>query len=50
MIFGKNEVINMNFYDSEEYNQLIKELDKLVYTKCNLLRPTNEIELDDNYS
>ena len=40
----------MNFYGSEEYNQLIKELDKLVYTKCNLLKPTNEVELDDEYS
>lgn len=50
MIFGKIEVINMNFYGSEEYNQLIKELDKLVYTKCNLLKPTNEVELDDEYS
>ena len=50
MIFGKIEVINMNFYGSEEYNQLIKELDKLVYTKCNLLKSTNEVELDDEYS
>ena len=50
MTFGKIEVINMNYYGSEEYNQLIKELDKLVYSKCDLLRPTNEIELDDNYS
>ena len=40
----------MNYYGSEEYNQLIKELDKLVYSKCDLLRPTNEIELYDNYS
>ena len=50
MTFEKIEGINMNYYGSEEYNQLIKELDKLVYTKCNLLKPTNEVELDDEYS
>ena len=40
----------MNFYGSEEYNQLIKELDKLVYSKCNLTKETSKKVLDDNYS
>lgn len=40
----------MNYYGSEEYNQLIKELDKLVYSKCNLTKETSKKVLDDNYS
>lgn len=40
----------MNYYDSEEYNQLIKELDKLVSSKCNLIKETNKKVLYDNYS
>ena len=40
----------MNYYGSEEYNQLIKELDKLVYSKCNLTKDTSKKVLDDNYS
>ena len=40
----------MNYYGSEEYNKLIQDLDKKVYSKCDLTKETNKKVLDDNYS
>ena len=40
----------MNFYGSEEYNKLIQDLDKKIYSKCDLTKETNKKVLNDNYS
>ena len=40
----------MNFYGGEEYNKLIQDLDKKIYSKCDLTNETNKKVLNDNYS
>lgn len=40
----------MNFYGTDKYKQLIESLNKQVYSKCDLSKPTREKILDEVYS